>query len=122
MKLSVSEEVGNLFPNLRVAGAYFADIDNHGASPELSYEKAAARRRLSIDMTTETLGTRHEVVAWRNAYAAFGVKPKRYRPTAEAFLLRLLRGGAFPTISKAVDSYLLVETEFLLPIGGYDVD
>jgi DNA/RNA-binding domain of Phe-tRNA-synthetase-like protein len=37
-------------------------------------------------------------------------------------LRRLIKGEDFPTISKAVDAYLLTETVYYLPVGGYDFD
>jgi DNA/RNA-binding domain of Phe-tRNA-synthetase-like protein len=43
-------------------------------------------------------------------------------PTAESLLTRVLRGKDISPISKVVDLYLATEMEFLLPIGGYDVD
>ena len=33
----------------------------------------------------------------------------------------MLRGDPLPTISPVVDAYLAIETEFYLPIGGYDL-
>ncbi|MBO0870106.1 MAG: hypothetical protein J2P15_16225 [Micromonosporaceae bacterium] len=121
MRLLVSEDVRRAFPELRVAVLRATGIDNTGNSPELDAEKMAAARRLAAEHTIESLGQLPEIEAWRTAYRAVGIKPKDYRPTAEAFLRRLVKGQEFPTISKAVDAYLLVETQFFLPVGGYDL-
>jgi DNA/RNA-binding domain of Phe-tRNA-synthetase-like protein len=61
------------------------------------------------------------ILAWRETYASFGAKPKKYRPTAEALLRRVVKDGVFPNINTAVDAYLAVEVVYLLPIGGYDL-
>jgi DNA/RNA-binding domain of Phe-tRNA-synthetase-like protein len=74
------------------------------------------------EFDNDRLGQLPEIEAWRQAYRTFGVKPRDSRPTAEAFLRRLIKGADFPTISKAVDAYLLVETDYYLPVGGYDLD
>lgn len=122
MKLVVANEITELFPDLRIAYVVVTGIDNRGVSEELQAQKKAAAEAMFSDWSNETLTATEEIQAWRNAYKAFGQKPKRSRPTAEAFLRRLIRGDDFPTISKAVDSYLLAETEFRLPVGGYDLD
>ncbi|MBN1173963.1 MAG: hypothetical protein JXA67_17450 [Micromonosporaceae bacterium] len=121
MKLTVSSEVRERYPQLRIAVLVAQGIDNTGVNQELEERKRAAAARMHGDLTYESLATLPEIEAWRQAYRSFGVKPKDSRPTAEAFLRRLVKGEEFPTISKAVDTYLLVETEFYLPVGGYDL-
>lgn len=121
MKLTVSNEVRGKFPNLRIAILVGRDIDNRGTDPGLQELKRAAATRIYKEFTYDRLNELVEIQAWREAYRAFGVKPKDSRPTAEAFLRRLIKDGEFLTISKAVDSYLLTETEYYLPVGGYDL-
>jgi DNA/RNA-binding domain of Phe-tRNA-synthetase-like protein len=59
--------------------------------------------------------------AWREAYQAFKVNPKKFKPSAEALLRRVVKGSPVPWISKAVNAYLLAELSYLLPVGGYDL-
>ncbi|HEY8481130.1 MAG TPA: phenylalanine--tRNA ligase beta subunit-related protein [Spirillospora sp.] len=59
------------------------------------------------------------VEAWRDAYRAFGAKPKRTRPSVDALLRRV---DALPSINKVVDAYNAVSVEYALPIGGEDLD
>jgi DNA/RNA-binding domain of Phe-tRNA-synthetase-like protein len=110
------------FPGLRIGILLAHGIDNLGTSPALDEEKAQAAATLAATWSLDQLMERPEIQAWQDAYRAFGVKPRSSRPTAEAFLRRLIGGNPFPTISKAVDAYLLVETRHFLPIGGYDLD
>lgn len=121
MKLIVADEITAAFPELRIAVLVARDIDNRGADPGLQELKRTAAKRLSAEFTYDDLNKIAEIEAWRQAYRSFGVKPKDSRPTAEAFLRRLIKGDDFPTISKAVDAYLLTETEYYLPVGGYDL-
>lgn len=58
------------------------------------------------------------VEAWRAAYRAFGVNPRRARPSVDA----LLRRGELPEINRVVDAYNLVSVRHELPIGGEDLD
>jgi DNA/RNA-binding domain of Phe-tRNA-synthetase-like protein len=71
-------------------------------------------------MSLERLNEHPYIMAWRETYRRFGAKPKDHRPTAEALLRRVVRGEDLPTISTIVDLYLAGETEYYLPIGGYD--
>jgi len=61
------------------------------------------------------------VVAWRNAYRAFGAKPSRTRCSVEALLRRMFR-GELPTVSPLVDVYNAVSICQVLPVGGEDLD
>jgi DNA/RNA-binding domain of Phe-tRNA-synthetase-like protein len=59
------------------------------------------------------------VVAWYEAYRAFGAKPKRTRPSVDALLRR---AGSLPAINRVVDAYNAVSVEYVLPVGGEDLD
>src|SRR5262245_4649636 len=56
----------------------------------------------------------------RRLYRAFGIDPTSTRPSSEALLRRVLKGGAFPEVNAAVDAGNLCSMSFLLPIGLYD--
>jgi DNA/RNA-binding domain of Phe-tRNA-synthetase-like protein len=58
------------------------------------------------------------VAAWREAYRAFGVNPKRARPSVDA----LLRRAELPEINRVVDAYNAVSVRYALPVGGEDLD
>jgi DNA/RNA-binding domain of Phe-tRNA-synthetase-like protein len=58
------------------------------------------------------------VAAWREAYRAFGVNPKRARPSVDA----LLRRPELPEINRVVDAYNAISVRYALPVGGEDLD
>ncbi|WP_433330809.1 B3/B4 domain-containing protein [Spirillospora sp. CA-294931] len=59
------------------------------------------------------------IMAWREAYRAFGAKPQRTRPSVDALIRR---ADALPAINKVVDAYNAVSVEYVLPVGGEDLD
>ncbi|MFB4316373.1 B3/4 domain-containing protein [Actinomadura sp. 21ATH] len=59
------------------------------------------------------------VEAWREAYRGFGAKPQRTRSSVDALLRR---ADALPSINRVVDAYNAVSVEYVLPIGGEDLD
>jgi DNA/RNA-binding domain of Phe-tRNA-synthetase-like protein len=60
-----------------------------------------------------------EVLAWRQAFAGFGVKPREARSSVEALLRRAAAG--LPRIDRLTDIYNAVSVMHLVPIGGEDV-
>ena len=98
----MSEEVREAFPGYR-AGVVAASGLVNGPSMPLDLEPA------SLDHP--------HLLAWREAFRAFGAKPKRYQCSAEA----LIRRG-MPSISLLVDLYNAVSVTYAVPVGGEDID
>jgi DNA/RNA-binding domain of Phe-tRNA-synthetase-like protein len=59
------------------------------------------------------------VAAWREAYRAFGAKPKRTRSSLEALLRRA--GGGLPRVNWLTDCYNAVSVLHQIPLGGEDL-
>jgi DNA/RNA-binding domain of Phe-tRNA-synthetase-like protein len=64
--------------------------------------------------------THPHVVAWHEAYRAFGSKPNRTRPSVDALLRRVPAG--LPEVNQVVDLYNAVSVRHVIPIGGEDAD
>jgi DNA/RNA-binding domain of Phe-tRNA-synthetase-like protein len=58
----------------------------------------------------------------RELYHAVGVDPTKVRPSSEALLRRVLKGGELPAVNSLVDVSNLCSLDFLLPIGLHDLD
>jgi DNA/RNA-binding domain of Phe-tRNA-synthetase-like protein len=61
------------------------------------------------------------LASWRDAYTAFGAKPKRTPCSAEALWRRVERDGAVGHINALVDVYNDVSLRYALPVGGEDL-
>jgi DNA/RNA-binding domain of Phe-tRNA-synthetase-like protein len=59
------------------------------------------------------------VAAWREAYQAFGAKPKRTRNSLEALLRRAPAG--LPRVNRLTDLYSAVSVLHQIPLGGEDL-
>jgi DNA/RNA-binding domain of Phe-tRNA-synthetase-like protein len=59
------------------------------------------------------------VAAWREAYQAFGAKPKRTRNSLEALLRRAASG--LPRVNRLTDCYNAVSVLHQIPLGGEDL-
>lgn len=60
------------------------------------------------------------IAARREAFRAFGAKPKRTRPSVDALLRRAPQG--LPRVDRLTDVYNAVSLAHVLPVGGEDLD
>lgn len=61
-----------------------------------------------------------DTAAVRAMYRRVGLDPTKTRPSSEALLRRVLKGGALPRINTLVDVINWCSVEFQLPYGLYD--
>ncbi|MCP4216342.1 MAG: hypothetical protein GY765_16960 [bacterium] len=122
MKFKIKQEIFDKFPDLEVGIVTGRGLEIKKQSEKLLPIIEENTRKLSERIGDSTLSDFVNISAWRETYRKFGVSPKKYKPTAEAFLKRILKGHPFPNINAAVDAYLVAELLYMLPIGGYDLD
>ena len=60
------------------------------------------------------------VLAWAEAFRAFGAKPQRTRPSLTALLRRAPDG--LPRVDRLTDAYNAVSVRHAVPVGGEDLD
>lgn len=123
MELKITEQIHKKYPDLTIGVVIAHNIANRKSDAILEQFKKEAESKLrSSEWTTERLPENPYISSWREIYRSFGINPKKYSPTAEALIRRVLKGNSLPQISVVVDTYLAVELEHFLPIGGYDLD
>ncbi|MBV9208444.1 MAG: hypothetical protein JO037_24245 [Actinobacteria bacterium] len=86
------------------------------ASDALLLAAEAAARQALGDRPAEQLP---HVAAWREAYRAFGAKPKRTRNSLEALLRRAASG--LPRVNRLTDYYNAISVLHQIPVGGEDL-
>lgn len=122
MKLIVTDDIVNRFPELRIGIVIAQGIDGIGQSQELDEVKRGQERALRTAAQGKEILDQPNLKVWRDVYRRMGLNPKKIRPTAEALVRRVLKGSNLPSIGKAVDCYLVAELAHFLPVGGYDLD
>jgi DNA/RNA-binding domain of Phe-tRNA-synthetase-like protein len=120
--LRVTNDIFERFPELvlGVVMAHGIDISGEDAAilQQLRDEEERVRRRLSGAQVTE----HPHIAPWREAYRAFGAKPKDYPSSIENLVRRVLKGHAVPHINTLVDAYNTVSLRWVVPVGGEDLD
>lgn len=86
-----------------------------GSDALLQAAEAAAREALDGRAAEEL----PHVAAWREAYRAFGAKPKRTRNSLEALLRRTASG--LPRVNRLTDLYNAISVLHQIPLGGEDL-
>jgi DNA/RNA-binding domain of Phe-tRNA-synthetase-like protein len=121
MKYEIKNEVFEIFPDLKIGIVVGKGLTIGKRTP--GNDRIIKQNTGILLETTQdkTLQDFPNIKAWRETYRAFNVNPKKKKPTAEAFLRRIVKGDMFPAINSAVDAYLAVELLTMLPIGGYDL-
>jgi DNA/RNA-binding domain of Phe-tRNA-synthetase-like protein len=82
----------------------------------LQEAEISARDALSKQSVTDI----SHVAAWRDAYKAFGAKPKKERSSLES-LMRRAEGG-LPRVNRLTDIYNAISVKYQIPFGGEDLD
>ncbi len=117
----ISPVILERFPHYRGIVIYAHQLQNR-ASDEfsaqlLSQAEAQARAAFGDGKASE----HPHIAAWREAFQAFGVKPNKMLNSAEALILRVLKGGELPRINWLADAYNAISVRHMLPIGGEDL-
>lgn len=124
MRLVISQDVRQLFPELSIALVWGQITkEKTDAAGEISKMKESALGAIKSNFSSNDDVNQHDhITAWREAYQKFGVRAKDYRPTHEALARRLLKQDALPSINPIVDIYLTNQCVHMLPHGGYDLN
>jgi DNA/RNA-binding domain of Phe-tRNA-synthetase-like protein len=122
LRFVISKEVAKSYPNLRIGIVVAKIATNTQGNDELEAMKRSVETKVRDNYSSQTLVHHPYIAAWRETYRSIGVKAKKYNPTCEALMRRILEGEPIPRINTLVDTYLLVEAETFLPCGGYDLD
>ncbi len=112
--------------------AWAAASSERGAVELLAPEEAPSAQGLAEALAHAEIDAReaydrvqalHEVAdvaLVRRMFHECGIDPTHDRPSSEALLRRVLKGGGLPRINPLVDANNLSSLELLLPIGIYD--
>ncbi|MFI1968685.1 hypothetical protein BLA24_11635 [Streptomyces cinnamoneus] len=118
--VTIDPAVRDLRPDYR-ALVVVAEGLRPGPSDEASGRLLAAAEESARRWAAGTAVEDHpHLAAWREAFRAFGAKPQRTRPSAEALIRRADAG--LPRVDRLTDVYNAVSVAHVLPLGGEDLD
>ena len=118
----VNDAVSERFPELTVGVVVATGILNRDAGARAASFLEEQIEHVRETWSNERLETDLRIAAWRDAYRAFGAKPKKHRSSVENLIRTILDGVGVPSINPAVDLYNAISLKHCIPIGGDDLD
>ncbi len=122
MKFTIDEKIFKRFLSLHVGVVVAKGISNSGENAEVLTVLAQQAEHIRATHTLDTLQQEPQIRAWREAYAAFGAKPKKYTCSVENLYRMILEGVQMRHINTVVDIYNTISLKYMVPIGGDDID
>ncbi len=120
MKVSISPEVGQAAPGLKVV-VFESSVVNPPTPDALWQRLCEAAKELGAT-PMECVRHRPAIDATRTAYKALGKEPNRYRPSAEALMRRAVGGKELYRTTAIVDLINLASLLTGHSIGAFDAD
>jgi DNA/RNA-binding domain of Phe-tRNA-synthetase-like protein len=118
----IDDAVFEKFRGLAIGVVLAHGIDNRGTNAEAAALLREQTQRVRGAWSLERLDADSRILAWREAYRAFGAKPKKHRSSVENLIRTVLDGVGVPSINPAVDIYNAISLKHCVPCGGDDLD
>jgi DNA/RNA-binding domain of Phe-tRNA-synthetase-like protein len=119
-RIKIDPNVLQRFPEYSLMVIYAKGLQNSESQPWSTdiLRRIEAQQRIELQKPIE----HPHIIAWRTAYAKFGLKPSKFPCSAEALLTRVAKGHELPSINTLVDLYNATSINYVIPIGGEDWD
>jgi len=121
VKFVVTPDIFESYPEVRIGLLVLENLDNR-LKEAFSGESQSAREHMHTLLEGTNVTEHPRIHCWREAYRAFGAKPKKYPSSIENLVRRTLKGDSLRSINPLVDLYNIVSLKHLLPVGGEDLD
>jgi len=122
MKLSISDDIFEKYPTLNLGVVFAKNIDNTGEKTEVLTMLNDQVKTIASTYELDTLKDLPKLQSWRQAYADFGAKPKKYTCSVENLHRMILEGVSLQHINTLVDIYNYISLKHMVPVGGDDLD
>jgi DNA/RNA-binding domain of Phe-tRNA-synthetase-like protein len=121
MRFLITDDIFEQYPDTQIGVVVARGLDNSGQFEELANLIRTAEGEVRENLAGITVSQHPHVLPWREAYRAFGAKPKKYPSSIENLLKRVLKGEELRPINPLVDLYNVVSLRHLIPAGGEDL-
>ena len=122
MRFRIDPAVLERFPELTIGVVVACGIDNRQPSVAVSTFFKEQVEQVREMWSLQRLDDDPRIIAWRDAYRAFGAKPKKHRSSVENLIQMAIKGIAIRPINAAVDIYNAISLKHAVPVGGDDLD
>jgi DNA/RNA-binding domain of Phe-tRNA-synthetase-like protein len=120
--LLVTDAIFERFPEAVLGIVIAHAIDNSEENAETLGLLRQEEARTRAELAGAQISQHPHIAPWREAYRAFGAKPKDYPSSIENLVRRVVKGHSLPHINTLVDAYNAISLRYVVPIGGEDLD
>ena len=122
VKFKIDPVIFETFPGLHIGVVRAKGVDNRGDCSGILEKIKKIQGEIRNDFDRETLVGCPKIQNWRDAYTAFGARPKKHRSSVESLYRMILEGKDLQPINKLVDIYNCVSLMHMVPVGGDDLE
>jgi DNA/RNA-binding domain of Phe-tRNA-synthetase-like protein len=119
--LRVADAIFGAFPAVRIGVVAFDGVRNSGQSAALADLLRREETEVAARLSGAPVAEHPRVAPWREAYRAFGAKPKDHPSSIENLLRRVAKEQPLRSVNPLVDLYNVVSLRHLVPVGGEDL-
>lgn len=121
-RLRVDPRIGEVFPHYAVIVVYAKNLTNNMSNQASMQVLREAEASVQAAFSSIKPAEHAHIMAWREAYQKFGLKPSKFLCSAEALIARVVKGNELPAMGALVDRYNAVSVRHVIPVGGEDWD
>jgi DNA/RNA-binding domain of Phe-tRNA-synthetase-like protein len=122
IQLSIDSGISTKLPQLHVGILQYKQTTVSDSPQMLKGRTELFQESLCLEYSVELLADIPQIEYYRTCFKKLGIDPKRYRPSSEALLKRVLQGKAVPSIHSAADVNNFFSLRYIIPCGLYDLD
>ncbi|KKR09048.1 MAG: lysyl-tRNA synthetase, lysyl-tRNA synthetase, class II [Candidatus Peregrinibacteria bacterium GW2011_GWE2_39_6] len=122
MQFKIDDKIFEQYPSLNIGVVVAKGINNTGENTDVLAMLVEQSNSIKSKYDLETLKEVPKIHAWREAYSAFGAKPKKYTCSVENLYRMILEDIHLKHINKIVDIYNYISLKHMVPVGGDDID
>ncbi len=121
LDFSIAKDLKEKFPSLRVGVVLIDGIDNAMKDDSIAKMLRSEEQSFKQKYFGKDMASIKGIKSWREAYSAFGAKPKDYKSSVEALAKKVLKGEQLPSINSIVDLGNCISIKHVLPVGSEDL-
>ncbi len=118
----LTPEILKKFPATTIGIIPLRNVDNTNDNKEILELLRSEEGKQRKEFAGKTISEHSKIKIWREAFSAFGAKPKKYPCSIEAMLKRVLDNEQIPNINTIVNLYNYISLKCLISVGGDDAD
>jgi DNA/RNA-binding domain of Phe-tRNA-synthetase-like protein len=122
IQFSLDTEMSSKIPQLHVGLLQYKKTTVSESPQMLQGRIELFQESLCLDYSLDELAQIPQVNYYRSCFKKLGIDHKRYRPSSEALLRRVLQGKSLPSIHSAADVNNFFSLRYIVPCGLYDLD